>query len=93
MLELKRKAHQYVLIGEHARLTVLALENATTVRVRLSVPAVNIDLPLSIGRSYEADVEGYRLRVDVAEIERGEVTLRFEANRELRIDRGEVRAS
>lgn len=98
MLELKRRPDQFVRIGQSARLTVLELSR-TEVRVELKVPGVVIVAPLQLGKVYEAEVDGHELQVHLKGIDlardgspgKGEALLGFEAPRELRIDRGEVR--
>lgn len=100
MLELKRRPHQSVRIGHSAKLTVLSL-STTQISVELSVPGVTIVAPLQLGKVYEAEVDGHTLQVHLKGIDpardgspgKGEALLGFEAPRELKIDRGEVRAS
>lgn len=92
MLELKRKAHQAVLIGTSARLTVLTVGDKI-VRVQLAVPGVTIVAPLTVGRAYQATIDGHSVSVELMSVNRGEVQLGIDAPRELKIDRAEVRDS
>lgn len=88
MLELKRKAGECVVVGDSLQLTVLELD-APIVRVRIDTPSMTASAPLTVGRTYEAHVDGQPVKLQIARIERGEVSLRFDAPRQLRIDRWE----
>lgn len=100
MLELKRRPQQVVKIGKRARLMVLSL-TAAKVHVQLEVPGVTIVAPLTVGHTYEAEVDGHSLKVTLLAIAPardgshglGEAVLGFEAPRELAINRAEREAS
>lgn len=89
MLELKRKAGQCVVIGDSVQLTVKAFEGAQSVRVLIELEGAKIDAPLRVGAEYRATVDGYPLTLQIVKVERGEASMRFNAVRELRIDRWE----
>lgn len=97
MLELKRRPGQVVKIGRSAQLTVLWLRTKS-IDVRLDLPGVKIFAPLQLGRTYQAEVDGYPIIVTLRSIElaravgavgKGEATLAFDAPRELSINRVE----
>lgn len=96
MLELKRRPDQVVRIGRRAKLTVLKLAT-NKAHVQLEVPGVIIVAPLTVGHTYEAEVDGYPLKVTLQAIEParggqagvGEAVLGFDAPRELVINRAE----
>ena len=88
MLELKRKALQAVQIGQTVTMTVLELDEPI-VRVRIDVEDASVLAPLTVGRTYRAEVDGSPVEVQLARIDRGEAVFRFEAERHLLINRAE----
>lgn len=88
MLELKRKLGQCVVIGDSVQLTVREIR-APIVSVLIEIDSIKVTAPLTIGKTYQATVDGIDVELIVSGVEGREVALRFDAPRELRIDRWE----
>lgn len=88
MLELKRRVGQQVVIANDYKLTVIGMD-ASSVRLQLQAPGLDLTAPIRCGRSYEFDVNGSIVSVELRSIDRGEAALAFEAPRFVTIERPE----